>query len=436
MTKILRIFQILLVTALASCSSDDDITIKDAVSVFKYSSELKIDPKLQKQKHYLPKQTNNSIWFGGSKASQNLNIENFEFASKITKKRTISAGTRSFTGEKKVFKPVIVGNVIYTLDGNGKLIAKNLENSKTIYKKRLFHRKDKNKFTNGKIYYYEGKIFATSGLNYITAANAKDGEIIWSKKIRSMLVSTPIAYDGKVFAITDNNETYAFDTNNGKLKWIHKGINKNTAILGAADPVIYKKQLISSYSSGEIYLLNQRTGREIWVHDLNLNKAINSDFVLNDVDATPIVKNNVVYAIGNGGLMMAISVKEGNVLWSKKLSSISDFWIANNFIYLINNDNQLICLDLKRGAIRWFKDFSDGETKPKNKIIFNGLIMAGNNLIVSSSRNKILVVSPVSGRVLQKYKVPKNVNHTPIIVDKKIYLHSVGTFKTNLTILQ
>ena len=62
--------------------------------------------------------------------------------------------------------------------------------------------------------------------------------------------------------------------------------------------------------------------------------------------------------------------------------------------------------------------------------------MAGDNLIVSSSKNKILVISPINGKILQKKSVTKGVNHTPIIVNRKLYLHTIGLFNAKLIVMQ
>jgi outer membrane protein assembly factor BamB len=185
-------------------------------------------------------------------------------------------------------------------------------------------------------------------------------------------------------------------------------------------------------------LLDRKSGNAAWVYDLNLNRANTSDFVLNDVDSTPVVKNGVAYAIGNGGLMMAIRINDGVILWQKELASIADFWIAGDFIYLINNSNQLICLYSKTGSIKWISNFKNykNDKKPATHIVYNGVIMAGGNLIMTNQDEKLLVVSPIDGKVIQTKKLGQRIYHNPIAVNGKIYLHTIGTFTTNLVVIK
>lgn len=436
MKKIFLIFAISIsLITLSACSSDDKKDLKGAVPVFTATAALKADESLQDQKIVIPAQKENSSWFGSANSSLEEPIENFAFTSKITKSKNIWAGFRSSSSDKKLFRPLIVDGVIYLLDTKGNLIARNLSNYKKIWQKTIFTKKDKKDFLNGKIFFNNGKIFATSGFNYLSAINAKNGEIIWSKKMGSIPISTPVANTNQLFVITADNQTYALNANTGQINWIHSGVNKNTAILGSADPVFYKNYLISAYSSGEIYILDQKNGEASWSQDLNLNKAVDSDFILNDIDATPIVKNGVIYTIGNGGLMMSIKAETGNVLWQKELSSISDFWVASDYIYLINNDNVLICLERFSGKIKWFNELQKIKD-PADKAIFFGIIMAGNNLVLSNSHNEVLLVSVTNGEILQKKKIGREINHTPIVVNKKLYLNSLGRFIVNLTVME
>ncbi|MFT6219653.1 MAG: outer membrane protein assembly factor BamB, partial [Rickettsiales bacterium] len=242
----------------------------------------------------------------------------------------------------------------------------------------------------------------------------------------------------QVFVITNDNKTYALDAKNGQIIWVHSAIVKPTGILGSSNPVSYKNYVISTYSSGEVYALNKKNGESGWVFDLNVSKADNSNFILNDIDSTPIIKDGVVYVIGNGGLMMAVRIIDGVVLWQKELASIADLWIAGDFIYLINNQNQIICLTKKSGKIKWINQLQEylNEKKSKGKIIYNGIIMAGNNLILTNFDEKLLVVSPLNGKIIQTKKLGQKIFHNPIIVDQKIYLHTIGRFTTRILVIE
>ena len=221
---------------------------------------------------------------------------------------------------------------------------------------------------------------------------------------------------------TKKNKTFALNAKSGEIKWIHYGISKALAIFGSAQPLVYNDVLIASYSSGEIYAINKKTGESLWTQDLNSNKAYNSDFFLNDIDATPLVKNDVVYAIGNGGLMKAISLKTGEDIWKKSIASVVDFWLAGDFLYVINSDNKLLAVYKKTGGIKWMVQLPDFRNPKKLATKFNyiGVIMAGDKLLASREDGELFIISPFDGKIEKTFSLNKKVLHVPIIIENNL----------------
>ncbi len=433
----------LLATALiiSACSKDEDYDRTKAVSAFATIDHVKVDSALENTEVKLPPQQKNNFW-GGSRGQQNQEIENFEKEFSLNEGKGILLKKSSkdwffYSGDSDdhfVFSPIVKDGKIFALDPTEVLAARDLASGKKIWKTKLFPKTYLQNYRSPKISYAAGKIFAIGGVNKIAAVNEVDGKILWTKDISSIPVSSPIS-DGKlVYVTTNNNKLYAFNAEKGELEWVHSGILRPTAIFGAAEPVLYKDLVITSYSSGEIYALKRKTGEAVWSQDLNLSRAINSDFYLNDIDATPIVKDDVIYAIGNGGLMMAINSTNGNYLWRKEIAGIVNFWAAGEFLFVINNDNKLLAIHKKSGGIKWISQLPNfkKENKPTTKIIYSGVIMAGDKLLISRVDGQLLIVSPIDGKIETNFEVGKKIYHSPLVVDGKIYLHTIGRYTAEL----
>ncbi len=426
---------------LFSCSKDASYDKEKAVLAF-VAEDLEIDKSLEEKKINILESQKNFSWVGSS-SFQNQKIENFSknfsigsWSKKISFDKSLKTWS-FYSGSKSdrfVFSPIIKDNKAFVLTSGGALIAQDLKADKKLWKTRVFPRRYLKNYQTPKIGYANNKIFAIAGSNKIAAINELNGEILWSKDIAAIPISSPVPSDDLIYVSTNDNKLYAMNQSDGELQWIHSGIFRPTAIFGAADPVIYKNLVIAAYSSGEIYAINKKTGESVWSQNLNLNKAVNSDFYLNDIDATPLAKDDVVYSIGNGGLMMAIKASDGNYLWKKEIAGIIDFWLVGDFLFVINNDNKLLAIHKKTGGIKWILQLPNlkKDKKPQTKILYSGVVMAGGKLLISESSGKLLVVDPISVKIEKTYQIGAKISHAPIVLNDKIYFYSIGTFLSDL----
>ncbi len=446
--KYFLIFSLFLAFSCSDKKKEYDRT--KAVSAFEIIDPIKLDPALEKVTIVLPKQQENNLW-NGSAAQQNQRVENFTkgFA---TKKKFFSStreiklkdsslfwsGFGSTDDDDFVFSPIITDNKIYTFNAAAKLIAYDATTHKKLWKTRVFPFSLLKNYRSPKIYFAKSedgdKIFAVAGVNKVAAVSAVDGQILWSKDISSIPVSAPVS-DGKlVFVTTNDNKLYALDAKNGELQWVSSAILRNTAILGAADPLLYKDQVIASFSSGEIYALSKKTGEVLWSQDLNVSKANSSDFYLNDVDATPVIRGDTLYSVGNGGLMMALDLKKGNYLWKKEIAGIINFWAAGDFLFVIENSNRLLAVNQKTGGIKWISQLPNlkKDKKPESKFIYNGVVMMGDKLVISRTDGALLMASPLDGKIEKTFEVGKRIYHEPVVVNGKMYFHNMGRYVVNV----
>ena len=447
--KLLTIFLFLFFT---NCSSEKKYDKTKALPALEYLGEEVIDESLKDTSIKLPKSQINQIWLG-SASKTNQQIENisksfsyrengwsFDKKNEIDLRRTWYKNIFYFEDFAKsfVYSPIITNQKIFNIDSSGDVSAFSLQSKELLWHKRIFEKLWLKNYKVAHLGACDNKLFAVAGVNQIKALSQDNGEILWQKDLSVIFNSTPICDGEAVYISSSDNKTFALNSENGEIKWIHYGIAKSLAIFGSGQPVVYKDVLVASYSSGEIYAIDKKTGQNLWSQDLNLNQVYNSDFFLNDVDATPLVKNDVVYAIGNGGLMKAISLKTGEDIWKKSIASVVDFWLAGDFLYVINSDNKLLAVYKKTGGIKWMVQLPDFRNPKKLATKFNyiGVIMAGDKLLASREDGELFIISPFDGKIEKTFSLNKKVLHVPIIIENKMYFYGMNRYKTKLIELE
>lgn len=443
--KIVFLTLVAISLAIFSCDKDKKYDVTKAVLAFSKQDLLRIDKNLDNFPIILPPQELVKNWPSSSLQS-NDNFQNIAKTFAINKNGEIEfkkstkywSFYRGSFDKKFIFSPVIFNDKSYNLDSTGVLRAFDLKEEKLIFKKRIFPRQLTKNYQTPKITYFNDMIFAIAGVNKIACVNAQNGKIIWQKNISSIPVSSPLADKDKIYVITNDNKVYALSQADGSLQWVQSGVFRPTAIFGSAELVIKDNIILASYSSGEIYALNKDSGNVIWSNRLNISKATDSDFYLNDIDSTPVVVNDIVYTVGNGGLMMAINIFDGNYLWKREIASIADFWVSGNYIFVINNDNRLLAIHKDDGKIKWITNLPHYKNPKKviTKYIYNGLVVAGDKIIISSLDGDITIVSPINGKILKKINIAKKLHHSPIIVGDKMYFYVMDKLLTRLIEIQ
>ena len=435
----------------ANCNSEKKYDKSKAFPAIEVVSDVKIDESLKNIEIKLPKSQLNQVWLG-SASKTNQEIENiskkffYENSGFFYKKNEINLRRVWYKNifyyedfaKSFVYSPIITNQKIFNIDSSGDVSAFDIKSKELLWHKRVFEKLWLKNYKVAHLGACDNKLFAVAGVNQIKALSQDNGEILWQKDLSVIFNSTPICDGESVYISSSDNKTFALNAENGEIKWIHYGIAKSLAIFGSAQPVVHKDVLIASYSSGEIYAIDKKTGENLWSQDLNLNQVYNSDFFLNDVDATPLVKNEVVYAIGNGGLMKAISLKNGEDIWKKSIASIVDFWLAGDFLYVINSDNKLLAVYKKTGGIKWMVQLPDFKNPKKVATKFNyiGVVMAGDKLLASREDGELFIISPFDGKIEKTFSLNKKVLHVPIIIENNLYFYGMNRYKTKLIELE
>ena len=123
---------------------------------------------------------------------------------------------------------------------------------------------------------------------------------------------------------------------------------------------------------------------------------------LSDIDADPVIDNGRVYAVGQGGRMVALELGTGQRLWEQNFAGISTPWIAGEWLFVVTDDARQICLSRSNGKARWIAQLPRTTNPKKNKgdqVTWFGPVLAGNRLVLTNSRGQVVFASPTDGSI-------------------------------------
>lgn len=372
----------------------------------------------------VPDQVSNESWLNINDAMQagHLGITGLEQAA------SASIGEGADFEQGIVPTPVVGGGTVFAMDGEGAISA---HDAKNIDRVRFVNSdlvaEDEPATLGGGLSLHEGVLYAATGYGKLGAFDANTGKRSWMVNVGVPVRGAPQAATANgtpiVVVVTVDNQTLAYEGTTGRSLWTHRGIRETASYLSAISPVIAGDMVIVGYSSGELNALRLSSGDPVWGDALLGGERTGASDVFTGMDADPVVKDSIVYAISTSKMMVANALLNGRTLWQQKISGYDTPWVVGNMLYLLNEKHQLLGLSRGNGEVVWAKNLGtkDSIGRDTTPRLF-GPILAGNAVIVINDDGELITFRPSDGKKLGVYDVADEVGAPPVIAEGALYL--------------
>lgn len=272
----------------------------------------------------------------------------------------------------------------------------------------------------------DGTVFATSGLGVIQALDANTGELIWSRRMNTPIHSAPKVSGGRLFAISDDNELFAVNAATGDVLWTYQGIVESARMLTTPSPAVVDDVVVAPFASGEIVALQAQNGNVLWQDSLSSAGRLTPLASLNDISGGPVVADGYVIATAQSGVINAFDLRTGDRIWTQPAGSLGFPWVVGDFVYTVTTNAEVVCMSKVTGAVIWIKELRGfkKEKSRKGRISWSGPVLAGERLVVFSSKGEAVELSPYDGSILREFDVSGSVFVPPVIANETVYVYN------------
>lgn len=320
--------------------------------------------------------------------------------------------------------PIVADGKVFVVDSQAKVTALNAETGDTLWSTELAPDYDEDdSILGGGIAYSNGKVVITTGFAQVVALDAKTGKEDWRTTVTAPMRAAPTINGGRVFVVTVDNKGIAMALSDGRLLWTHASVEEATSLLAGPAPAVDNGVVIMPYTSGELDALRVDNGVPLWSDSVVAAQRTDASANLSDIAARPVVDNNRVFVVGHSGLMVGIDMRTGDRAWEVQLSSLSQPWVAGNYLFALTSDSQLVALSAKNGAVLWVLQLAQWEDMEDHtdRITWAGPTLASDRLIVTGSHGVMLSVNPYNGKVLGRVDMDSGITLPPAVANKTLY---------------
>ncbi len=308
-------------------------------------------------------------------------------------------------------------NSLVFFDEKGTILKFN-KDSKLIWKKNYYDKKQiKQKpslyfATNGKL------LIVADSIANIYALNLLTGDLIWKNYNSASYNSDIKIFEDKVFLIDFENTIRCISINDGKELW-NFGTNRSFIKSQTKLSLIIQNDLIVFIDTfGDINALDIKSGNLVWQTQTISEDIYESAFLLKN--SKLVYDDQIIYISNNRNNFFAIDSRDGSIKWEQTINSYLDPIIIENIILSVSEEGYFFILDKANGNILRSTNILN---TVKNKNIYpTGFIAAKNFIYVSLNNGRLLKVSIIDGKTLDKIKIDGGKISRPYVSNKNMYI--------------
>jgi len=272
---------------------------------------------------------------------------------------------------------------------------------------------------------FEGeRVYATNGLGFVAALDARNGGVIWQVRPGGPLRGAPSVSGDTLYVVSQDNQIYSLKTADGTTNWSNTAALEIAGVFGTGSPAVAQGTVVAGFSSGELNAYRYENGRLVWQDALSRTSITTSVASLSDIDANAVIDNGQVFAIGQGGRMVALELITGQRLWEVNIAGISTPWVAGDWIFVVTDDSRLIAVARATGKARWINQLPrfQREKSKRGQISYLGPVLAGGRLILVGSNGTLINFDPATGNFQSQTTLGVPITLAPVVSNSTLYV--------------
>lgn len=294
---------------------------------------------------------------------------------------TASLNPKHFFGKKdKVARNQSTANYIVASDAqgyiatspNGNLIAYNLQGRKQ------WEVEKKSGFAAGvAIDSTSSTVVVSDNDAHLVAYDRATGKQRWQTSLTGSVLAPSLIVDNRVISLSNDGVVNGISLQTGEPIWQFATQTPTISVRGSASPILLdSKTALVATADGRIHAIDIDNGVPLWSRRIAVTQGASEIDRLTDIDATPVLSDNMLYVISYSGQLVGIDMAGRQINFLEKYASLKSVAADKTQLYVTTLDGEVIAMDKYTGKINWQTD-SLKYRGLSNPIAINGKVVIG-----------------------------------------------------------
>lgn len=198
-----------------------------------------------------------------------------------------------------------------------------------------------------------GRLYVGTADGTLIALDAADGSEQWRRDIGGELLAPPAAAPGYVVVRTVDGRIVSLAEDTGERRWTYSSDVPSLSLRGNSQPVPVQGGVLVGLDNGRLVALHEELGQPLWETTIQAPEGESPIDRMVDIDGTLAIGRGVVYATTYQGRIAQVSPQQGEIEWSREMSSYAGLTMDGERIYVTDADSQVRALDPDSGTTLW-----------------------------------------------------------------------------------
>ena len=198
----------------------------------------------------------------------------------------------------------------------------------------------------------------------IVVVGTSDGELValdratgkqrWKTKVPGEILAPPLVTRERVLVRSVEGRLRALSATDGKVLWLVEDVVPRLSLRGTATPVAADESVaVTGFDTGKVMAVTLDKGETLWQLQLATPTGRTELDRLSDVDSAVQISGKDVYAVGYQGRVAMLSLDNGQMWWSRDMSSYRGLALDEDQVYVATSEGSVVALRRRDGAVVW-----------------------------------------------------------------------------------
>lgn len=311
-------------------------------------------------------------------------------------------------------EPRFVKDTVYVVDDDGDVMAYSIKSGETVWEV------DLDLTVTGGLGVGDGRLYLGTEKGEVICLDAANGEVVWRSRVSSEVLAPPVPASGRVIVQTIDGSLYGLASDDGKPLWDYHREEPALSLRGTGTPQVVQDLVFSGFAGGVLVALGINDGRLLWEHAVSYPSGRNEVERLADVDASPLVTGYNLFAVSFQGRLVSVDLRSGKTLWSREVSAYTGLAADTDNIYVTDELGHVHAFDRKSGATVWVQNKLKGRR-------LGAPAVSGGYVVTGDFEGWVHWLNVRDGAIVARYQVGSDpIRTAPIALDGSLIVNGIG----------